>query len=61
MNEIQAFNQLKNVVDAICDSIEGTTDDEILEDARAAGIDVRANAARYRQLLLSALLTEEET
>jgi len=43
--------QLKNLVDAMSDSLLGATDDEIREDAKLAGVDLEAHAASLRQML----------
>lgn len=42
--------QLKGVVNALSQSIRVAVDGEILEDAREASIDVKANAARLKQM-----------
>ena len=40
--------QVKNLVDALSRSIRDATDEEIQEDARLAGVDLDANAARLK-------------
>jgi hypothetical protein len=42
--------QLKGVVNALSHSIRIASDDEVLEDAREIGIDVKATAARLKHL-----------
>lgn len=43
-------HQLKGVVDAFSQSILAASDEELLEDARQSGIDVKADAARLKQM-----------
>ena len=46
---------LENLMDAIADSIATASDEEILEDARLAGIDVEQTARETKALLLKAV------
>lgn len=51
----KAAKKLVNIMDALADSAENLSDDEILEDAKAAGVDPKTEAARVRKVLTKAI------
>ena len=48
--------ELAALMDACAESTEAMTDDELLQDAAAAGVDANAESSRIRGLLLSAFV-----
>ena len=46
---------LKRITAAICKSIVDSSEEEIMEDARLAGVDIEKQADKIRQMLLDTL------
>ena len=53
-------NRLAVVMDALAEKVESMSDREVLDDAAAEGIDVTAEGARVRGLLLGAVLSAKK-
>jgi len=53
-------DRLRALFDALADQVEAMTDEEVLDDAAAAGMDVTAEASRVRGVLLGAVVTAKK-
>jgi hypothetical protein len=53
-------NRLAALMDALAEKVESMSDQEVLDDAAAEGIDVKAEGARVRGLLLGAVVSAKK-